>query len=103
MGRRGVYFKATLFSPAAVAALVAAGCATAPAQPQPPQKPQPLQVSNPVIPGDVPDPSVIRAGDEYWATGTSSEWAPHFPLFRSRDLVTWEQAGAVFQSPPAWT
>ncbi len=80
-----------------LAALAAAGCATVPV------KPGALQVSNPVIPGDVPDPSVIRTGDDYWATGTSSEWAPHFPLFHSKDLLSWEQVGAVFQSPPAWS
>lgn len=31
--------------------------------------------TNPVIRGDVPDPSVIRIEDTYYATGTSSEWA----------------------------
>ena len=67
-------------------------------------KPQSLHpVMNPVIPGDTADPSVIRVGDDYWATATSSEWAPHFPLFHSKDLVSWEQVGAVFQSAPEWT
>ncbi|HVE87709.1 MAG TPA: glycoside hydrolase family 43 protein, partial [Myxococcales bacterium] len=80
----------------AAAAIAPAGCATVPAQSQR------LRVSNPVIPGDLPDPSVIRAGDDYWATATSSEWAPHFPLFHSRDLASWEQAGAVFESTPDW-
>ncbi|MCI0355629.1 MAG: family 43 glycosylhydrolase [Acidobacteria bacterium] len=60
--------------------------------------------SNPVLAGDFPDPSVIRVGDEYWATTTSSEWAPHFPLLRSRDLVNWQLAGHVFPSgPPRWS
>src|SRR5689334_11868263 len=45
---------------------------------------------NPVRAGDYPDPSVIRVGNEYWATATSSEWAPHFPILYSRDLVNWE-------------
>jgi beta-xylosidase len=95
MKRRHLYLNAVLFS------LTAASCSTVPTKPESAR--QPLQVSNPVIPGDVPDPSVIRAGDGYWATGTSSEWAPHFPLFHSKDLVSWKQAGAVFQSPPAWS
>jgi beta-xylosidase len=60
--------------------------------------------TNPVMPGDFPDPSAIRVGDEYWATATSSEWAPHFPLLRSRDLVNWQLAGHVFPSgPPRWS
>ena len=59
--------------------------------------------SNPVIPGDHPDPSLVRVGDEYWATATTSQWAPIFPLLRSRDLVHWTLEGAVFQEPPAWS
>jgi beta-xylosidase len=61
-----------------------------------------LQYQNPVRAGDYPDPSVIRVGDDYWATATSSEWAPHFPLLHSRDLVNWEIKGHVFASAPAW-
>jgi|GEM_PF-30039 Beta-xylosidase len=57
---------------------------------------------NPVIPGDVADPTVIRWGDTYYAAGTSSEWAPHYPLFRSSDLVNWEQVGHIFQQLPSW-
>jgi beta-xylosidase len=59
--------------------------------------------TNPVIPGDHPDPSVARIGNEYWATSTSSAWAPVFPLFHSRDLVNWTLETAVFEHPPAWS
>lgn len=59
--------------------------------------------SNPVIAGDHPDPSVIRVGDEYWATATTSQWAPVFPLLRSTDLVNWTLEGSVFETPPDWT
>lgn len=57
---------------------------------------------NPVIAGDFPDPSVIRVGEDYWATTTSGEWAPEFPILHSRDMVNWEVVGAVFQKRPAW-
>lgn len=57
---------------------------------------------NPVRAGDYPDPSVIRVGSDYWSTATSSEWAPHFPLLHSRDLVNWEVVGHVFAEPPKW-
>jgi len=57
---------------------------------------------NPVIAGDHPDPSVIRVGKEYWATATSSEWGPQFPLLHSSDLVNWEQVGSVFAHRPDW-
>jgi xylan 1,4-beta-xylosidase len=64
---------------------------------------QPAVYSNPVIAGDYPDPSVIRVGADYWATTTSGEWAPVFPLLHSRDLVKWEVVGAVFHQRPSWT
>ena len=57
---------------------------------------------NPVVAGDYPDPSVIRVGADFWATATSSEWGPEFPLLHSRDLVNWDLVRAVFQKRPAW-
>ncbi len=60
------------------------------------------EYENPVRPGDFPDPSVIRVGQEYWATATSSEWAPYFPLLHSRDLIHWELKGPVFSERPEW-
>lgn len=57
---------------------------------------------NPVIAGDYPDPSIIRVGADYWATATSSEWGPEFPILHSRDLVNWTVAGAVFAHRPEW-
>ena len=58
---------------------------------------------NPVLPGDFPDPSVVRDADGYWATATSSEWAPQFPILHSKDLVHWQQVGSVFATAPAWS
>lgn len=60
-------------------------------------------VTNPVIHGDLPDPSVICVDRVYYATGTSSEWAPHYPIYRSRDLVNWTHVGHVFDRKPEWT
>jgi xylan 1,4-beta-xylosidase len=59
--------------------------------------------TNPVMTGDFPDPSVIRVGRDYWATATTSQWAPIFPLLHSTDLVNWELRGAVFQTSPSWS
>jgi len=58
---------------------------------------------NPVIAGDFPDPTVIRVGDTYYAAGTSSEWAPPYRLYESKDLVNWTYLGALFKEMPAWT
>jgi beta-xylosidase len=57
---------------------------------------------NPVMPGDFPDPSIIRVGNEFWATATSSEWGPQFPLLHSTNLVDWELVGSVFEHRPDW-
>ncbi|WP_080902638.1 family 43 glycosylhydrolase [Parabacteroides sp. Marseille-P3160] len=59
--------------------------------------------TNPVIRGDLADPSIIRIGNKYYATATSSEWAPFYPIFLSTDLVNWKQTGAVFNEQPGWT
>ncbi|WP_346618479.1 family 43 glycosylhydrolase [Blastococcus montanus] len=53
----------------------------------------------PVVPGFHPDPSICRVGDTYWMVVSSFEYAPGVPLFRSTDLVTWEQAGHVLVRP----
>jgi beta-xylosidase len=55
-----------------------------------------------VIPGDYPDPSVVKIGDRYYASATSSNWAPALPILESRDLLTWNLKGHVFTSLPAW-
>ena len=68
-----------------------------------PQGGSPAAYGNPVLRGDYPDPSVIRVGRDYWATATTSQWAPIFPLLYSTDLVTWRLRGSVFQSPPSWS
>jgi beta-xylosidase len=59
--------------------------------------------TNPAIRGDVADPTVISFKGKYYAAGTSSEWAPHYPVFESKDLVNWTQVGHIFNERPAWT
>lgn len=58
---------------------------------------------NPVLPGDHPDPSIIRIGKDYWATATSSQWAPLFPILHSTDMLHWKTESAVFPEPPKWS
>ncbi len=55
-----------------------------------------------VLPGDYPDPSIVKIGDSYWATATTSNWGPLFPLLQSKDLYNWETKGHVFNQLPAW-
>lgn len=59
--------------------------------------------TNPVMPGDFADPSVVRVGNDYWATATSSEWAPLYPILHSTNLVDWEIVSHVFPDElPDW-
>ena len=68
------------------------------------QPPDRAAYRNPVLSGDYPDPSLIRVGErDFWATATSTEWAPQFPLFHSTDLVHWTPVGAVFNERPSWS
>jgi beta-xylosidase len=55
-----------------------------------------------VLPGDFPDPSVIKIGEHYWASATTSNWAPAYPLLKSKDLINWQIQGHVFPKLPAW-
>ncbi|MFF1282529.1 glycoside hydrolase family 43 protein [Streptomyces sp. NPDC058299] len=58
---------------------------------------------NPVLPGFHPDPSVCRAGDDYYLVCSSFEYVPAVPLFHSRDLVHWRQIGNVVDRPEQLT
>jgi xylan 1,4-beta-xylosidase len=55
-----------------------------------------------ILPGDYPDPSVTKVGDTYWASATTSNWAPAYPLLSSKDLLHWETRGFVFPELPGW-
>ncbi|KAJ3392427.1 hypothetical protein HDU84_004133 [Entophlyctis sp. JEL0112] len=44
---------------------------------------------NPVIPGLSSDPSVCRAGGDYFLVTSSFEYTPGIPLYHSTDLVNW--------------
>ncbi|HUC82450.1 MAG TPA: glycoside hydrolase family 43 protein, partial [Flavisolibacter sp.] len=55
-----------------------------------------------VLPGDHPDPSVVKIGDTYWAIATTSNWMPAYPLYQSKDLVNWKMTANVFNTLPAW-
>ncbi|CAL9326382.1 glycoside hydrolase family 43 protein [Streptomyces sp. SudanB52_2052] len=65
-----------------------------------PSTPDPgATLSNPVIPGFHPDPSVCRAGEDYYLACSSFEYFPGVPIFHSRDLVHWTQIGNVLDRP----
>jgi xylan 1,4-beta-xylosidase len=52
-----------------------------------------MHVTNPIIPGFYPDPSIARVGEDYYLVNSSFEYFPGVPIFHSRDLVNWQQIG----------
>ena len=48
-------------------------------------------IQNPILRGFCPDPSIIRAGEDYYIATSTFEWWPGVKLFHSRDLKHWEQ------------
>jgi len=49
-------------------------------------------IRNPILPGFNPDPSICRAGDEYFIATSTFEWFPGVQIHHSRDLVNWTLA-----------
>jgi len=55
-------------------------------------------IQNPILPGFNPDPSIVRAGDDYFIAVSSFEWFPGVPIYHSRDLVNWRLIGHALTS-----
>ncbi|MFO7620384.1 MAG: glycoside hydrolase 43 family protein [Bacteroidales bacterium] len=51
---------------------------------------QAKSAQNPVIFADVPDISIVRAGDTYYMSSTTMHMSPGVPIMKSKDLVNWE-------------
>lgn len=63
---------------------------------------QPLakgEYQNPILAGFFPDPSITRAGDDYYLVNSSFSYSPGVPIFHSKDLVNWESLGHVLVTP----
>lgn len=56
-------------------------------------------VTNPILPGCYPDPSICRVGEDFYLVTSTFEYLPGLPVLHSRDLVTWEQIGHVVHRP----
>ncbi len=59
----------------------------------------PGQYVNPVLSGYYPDPSITRAGRDYYLVNSSFAHFPGLPIFHSRDLVSWTQIGNAIDRP----
>ncbi len=45
---------------------------------------------NPVLPGDHPDPTLLKVGNDFYHCGSSFHFNPYLPIYHSKDLVHWE-------------
>lgn len=62
-------------------------------------RPRPGEFVNPVLAGYYPDPSIVRAGDDYYMVASSFTNFPGLPVMHSKDLVTWTQVGNALDRP----
>lgn len=60
---------------------------------------EPRTFTNPILAGFYPDPSICRAGDDYYLVTSTFAYYPGLPVFHSRDLVNWTQIGSVLDRP----
>jgi len=52
-----------------------------------------------VLTGDYADPSIVRVGDDFYMTHSSSDYFPGLLIWRSRDLTRWERVGYALHKP----
>jgi xylan 1,4-beta-xylosidase len=58
-----------------------------------------LTITNPVLAGFYPDPSVTRVNDDYYLVNSTFSYFPGIPIFHSKDLKNWKQIGNVIDRP----
>lgn len=46
-------------------------------------------ITNPILPGFNPDPTILRVGEDYYIATSTFEWFPGIAIYHSRDLKNW--------------
>lgn len=54
---------------------------------------------NPILSGDRPDPSILKDGEDYYLSCTSTLYYPGIVIWHSRDLVNWTPLGPALTTP----
>lgn len=52
-------------------------------------------ISNPILPGCYPDPSICRVEKDYYLVNSSFSYFPGVPIWHSQDLKHWDKLGYV--------
>ena len=47
-------------------------------------------ITNPILPGFNPDPSILRVGEDYYIATSTFEWYPGVQIHHSKDLANWQ-------------
>ncbi len=55
--------------------------------------------SNPILTGFYPDPSICKVNEAYYLINSTFSYFPGIPIFKSHDLVNWQQIGNVLDRP----
>ncbi len=48
-----------------------------------------MEITNPILTGFNPDPSLCRRGEDYYIATSTFEWFPGVRIYHSRDLKNW--------------
>lgn len=56
---------------------------------------------NPVMPGDHPDLTLLKVGNDFYSCGSNFHFTPYLPILHSTDLVHWREICRVV--PPTWS
>ncbi|TGX55744.1 glycoside hydrolase family 43 protein [Sphingomonas gei] len=57
------------------------------------------RISNPILRGFNPDPSIVRVGEDFFVATSTFEWFPGVQIHHSRDLVHWRLATRPLRRP----
>ena len=58
-----------------------------------------LIIKNPILSGFSPDPSICRAGDDFYLVTSTFAYFPGLPIYHSKDLTRWNQIGNAIDRP----
>jgi len=56
-----------------------------------------MQITNPILTGFNPDPSIVRVGEDYYIATSTFEWFPGVQIHHSRDLKNWKLVARPLQ------
>lgn len=58
-----------------------------------------MRISNPIIPGFAPDPSIVLVKDTYFLVNSSFHIFPALPIYTSKNLRDWKLIGHAISNP----